>query len=58
MPTPNKKIRSRAVCLICGKPSLRMICPLCARRLRYEALEEEIADEKQGKRPSHLVHDE
>lgn len=55
---PNKKIRSRAICLLCGKPSLRLICPLCAGRLRHEALEEEIADERQGKRPSHLVHDE
>ena len=54
---PNKKIRSKAICLICGKPSLRLICPLCAGKLRREALEEEIADERQGKRPTHIVHE-
>lgn len=55
---PNNRIRSRAVCLLCGKPSLRLFCPVCAKRVRREALQEEIADEKQGKRPTHLVHDE
>jgi hypothetical protein len=54
----NDNRRIRAICLLCGKPTIRLICPLCARRLRREALEEEIADERQGKRPSHLVHDE
>ena len=51
------KIRSKSVCLMCGKPSLRLICVLCAGRLRREALREEIGDEKQGKRPTHLTHD-
>lgn len=51
------KVRSKPVCLTCGKPSLRLICPLCAGRLRREALREEIQDEKQGKRPTHLVHE-
>jgi hypothetical protein len=48
------KIRSIPICLMCGKPSLRVICPLCAGRLRREALREEIGDEKHGKRPTHL----
>lgn len=52
-----KKIRSKSVCLICGKPSVRVICILCAGRLRREALREEIGDEKHGKRPAHLVHE-
>jgi hypothetical protein len=39
---------------MCGKPALPLICPLGARRLRREALLEEIEDEKQGKRPTHL----
>lgn len=52
---PNK-IRSKAVCLMCGKPSVRLICLLCASRLRKEALREEIEDERQGKRPTHLSH--
>jgi hypothetical protein len=46
---------SKAVCLLCGKPALLLICPLCARRLRREALREEIAHEKHGKRPIHLA---
>jgi len=54
---PQQRIRSKAVCLMCGKPSLRLVCPLCAGRLRREALREEIEDEKQGKRPTHLVHE-
>jgi hypothetical protein len=37
---------------VCGKPALPLICPLGARRLRREALREEIEDEGQGKRPS------
>jgi hypothetical protein len=49
-----RKLRSKAVCLMCGKPALPLICPFCARRLRREALFEEIEDEKQGKRPTHL----
>jgi len=39
---------------MCGKPPVRLICPLCAGRLRKEALRDE--DEKQGKRPAHLTH--
>lgn len=50
------KIRSKEVCLMCGKPSVRLICLLCASRLRKEALREEIEDERQGKRPTHLSH--
>jgi hypothetical protein len=42
---------------MCGRPSQRIICVLCASRLRREALREEIEDEKQGKRPTHLVHE-
>jgi len=57
MPMPNKKIQSKTICLICGKASQRLICTLCAGRLRREALAEEIADEKQGKRPIHLVRE-
>jgi hypothetical protein len=49
-----RKLRSKGVCLMCGKPALPLICPFCARRLRREALLEEIEDEKQGKRPTHL----
>lgn len=51
-----RKLRSKVVCLLCGKPALPLICPFCARRLRREALREEIEDEKQGKRPVHLAH--
>lgn len=51
------KIRSKAVCLMCGKPSVRLICLLCASRLRKEALREEIKGERQGKRSTHLSHD-
>jgi len=49
-----RKLRSKAVCLMCGQPALPLICPLCSRRLRREALREEIEDERQGKRPTHL----
>ena len=52
-----RSIRAKAVCLICGKPSIRMICLLCAGRLCREALREEIDDEKHGKRPTHLTHE-
>jgi hypothetical protein len=52
-----KKYSSKALCLICGKPSLRLICLPCAARLRREALHEEIEDEKRGKRPTHIVHE-
>jgi ribosomal protein L32 len=45
-----RKLRSKAVCLMCGQPALPLICSLCARRLRREALLEEIEDEK----PTHL----
>lgn len=52
-----KETKSRSVCLICGKLSARLICLLCAGRLRREALREEIDAEKHGKRPTHLTHD-
>lgn len=52
-----KGAKYRHVCLVCGTPSTRLICLLCAERLRREALREEIEDEKRGKRPTHLVHD-
>ena len=52
-----KNATSKSLCLICGKPSVRLVCLQCAARLRREALREEIEDEKHGKRPSHLVHD-
>jgi hypothetical protein len=51
------KTGSKQLCLICGKPSPRLICLPCAARLRREALHEEIEDEKRGKRPTHIVHD-
>jgi hypothetical protein len=53
---PQRRIRSNDECLMCGKPSLRLICALCAGRLKREALRGEIEDEKQGKRPTHLAH--
>jgi predicted amidophosphoribosyltransferase len=42
--------KARKVCLVCGKPSPRTICDVCARRLKSEALRNEIQDEKEGKR--------
>lgn len=51
-----QKRSRRPLCLVCGRPvGVRLICSVCAARLRREALREEIEDEKQGKRPSHLV---
>lgn len=50
-----EKKRLRTLCLVCGRPSLRPICTLCAARLKREALHEEIEDEKRGKRCPHLV---
>lgn len=44
-------------CPVCGRASTRLICALCAERLRREALHEEIEDEKQGKRPAHFSRD-
>ena len=52
-----EKKRLRTLCLVCGRPSLRPICALCAARLKREALREEIEDEKHGKRPAHLVQE-
>jgi hypothetical protein len=43
-------------CLLCGRPTIRMFCLLCAARLRREALRNEIEDEKEGKKPLHLHH--
>ena len=50
-----EETRHRTLCLVCGRPSLRPICTLCAARLKREALREEIEDEKHGKRCPHLV---
>ncbi len=36
----------KGVCLICGKPSAKSICPACADKLRGEALEKKKKDEK------------
>ena len=33
-------IRKHEVCLICGRPSLQVICPLCVRKLDAEARRE------------------
>jgi len=52
-----EKKRLRTRCLVCGRPSLRLVCAVCAVRLKREALHEEIEDEKQGKRPAHLVQE-
>ena len=42
---------SKHNCLICGRPTApRLICAVCARRLRKDALREEIEDEEHGKR--------
>ena len=46
-----EKKRLRTLCLVCGRPSLRPICALCAARLKREALREEIEDEKHGNVP-------
>lgn len=53
----DEKKRRRMLCLVCGKPSLRVICALCSARLRREALRSEIEDEKHGKRFPHLVEE-
>jgi hypothetical protein len=53
----SKQTGLKPLCLICGKPTVRLICVFCAGRLRREALRGEIEDEKQGKRPTHLVHE-
>jgi hypothetical protein len=37
--------KSRQVCLICGKPSPKTICPTCSDRLRGEALEKKKKEE-------------
>jgi hypothetical protein len=47
MPVPK-----HAVCIVCGKPSHGTICDVCARRLKKEALRNEIQDVKEGKRHS------
>ena len=52
-----REARGKHLCLICGKPTARLICVPCAGRLRREALLEEIADERQGKKPFHLTHE-
>lgn len=49
MPKPKPM---QGVCMVCGKPSNRTICVVCANRLKREALRNEIEDEKQGKRHS------
>jgi predicted amidophosphoribosyltransferase len=41
--TPNR------VCMVCGKPSHRIICEKCARRLNQEALRNEKEDESHNK---------
>jgi hypothetical protein len=43
-------------CLLCGRPTMRLFCLLCAARLRREALRNEIENEKEGKKPHHLQH--
>ncbi len=48
-PQPQQK------CLLCGRRTVRLICKLCAQRLRREALRNEIRDEMSGKRPRHLA---
>ncbi len=52
-----EKKSHRTLCLVCGRPTPRLICTLCAARLKREALREEIEDEKHGKRPAHLVQE-
>jgi len=39
----------KPVCRVCGKPSHRIICAACARRLNREALRHEIEDESHNK---------
>lgn len=39
------------LCLICGKPSVGIICDSCARRITREALRNEIQSETCGKLP-------
>ena len=41
-------------CLLCGQPTIRLFCLLCAARLRREALRNEIENEKEGKKPLHF----
>ena len=52
-----EKKRLRMLCLVCARPSRRLMCTLCAARLKREALREEIEDEKHGKGPAHLVQE-
>lgn len=43
----------KLICLICGKPSLQLVCTLCADRLRREALHNEIVDIRLGRMHCH-----
>jgi predicted amidophosphoribosyltransferase len=42
--------RQHELCLVCGKPSLRLICPICARKLNEEAQREHSRHESQEMR--------
>lgn len=46
----------RRKCLLCGRPTMQLVCLFCAARLRREALRIEIEDEKKGKKPHHFQH--
>lgn len=37
------------VCNVCGKPSEDLICESCEAKIRGEALEKKIKDEKEGR---------
>ena len=39
----------KPVCRVCGKPSHRIICAACAKRLNHEALRHEIENESHNK---------
>lgn len=43
------KEKKARVCTVCGKPSEKIICDNCEARIRGEALEKKIKDEKEGR---------
>jgi hypothetical protein len=46
--------RQKQKCLVCDRQTERLVCLVCAERLRREALRNEIEDEREGKKPKHL----
>lgn len=44
-----ERAQAEAACLVCGKPSPHLICEPCRARVRGEALERKIRDERAGR---------